>query len=65
MKVNNKIIKSMFLSVMLTSFVSVNAGNEDRAGSAGATEPVRARGRQSPRRCSPPRLCGSGDTHPP
>jgi hypothetical protein len=38
MKVNNKIIKSMFLSVMLTSFVSVNAGNEDRAGSAGATE---------------------------
>ena len=38
MKVNNKIIKSMFLSLMLTSFVSINAGNEDRAGSAGATE---------------------------
>ena len=38
MKVNAKIIKSMFLSIMLTSFVSINAGNEDRAGSAGATE---------------------------
>jgi hypothetical protein len=38
MKFYNKIIKTIFLSLLLTSFVNVNAGNEDRAGSAGATE---------------------------
>jgi len=38
MKVNNKIIKSLFLSLTMVTCISVNAGNEDRAGSAGATE---------------------------
>ena len=38
MKFYNKIIRTFFLSLLLTSFVNVNAGNEDRAGSAGATE---------------------------
>ena len=38
MKVNNKIMKSLFLSLTMITCISVNAGNEDRAGSAGATE---------------------------
>ena len=38
MRYSSKTIKTLFLSLMLTSFVNVNAGNEDRAGSAGATE---------------------------